>query len=83
MSHVTCTGAGCCPSEQGDLTEWDLQVVERKVWYFQDKHAGPSGLGDLEVMEYIACIRPHMPQAVGARRRRFRPPSNDRSKIHA
>ena len=48
-----CAMHGRRPSEQGDLTEWGLQVVERRVCYFQDKHTGSSGLGDLEVTEYL------------------------------
>ena len=43
------------------------------------KRAGPSGLGDLEVTEYIAHTQP----AVRERGRRTCPPGNDRSKIHA
>ena len=43
------------------------------------KHAGPSGLGDLEVTEYIA----HTQRAVREGGRRICPPGNDRSKIHA
>ena len=43
-------------------TERDLQVVEEESVVFSNievrvKRAEPSGLGDLEVMEYIACIR--------------------------
>ena len=43
-------------------TERDLQVVEEESVVFSNievrvKRAGPSGLGDLEVTEYIACIR--------------------------
>ena len=43
-------------------TERDLQVVEEESVVFSNievrvKRAGPSGLGDLEVTEYIAHIR--------------------------
>ena len=43
-------------------TKRGLQVVEEESVVFStmevgDKHAGPSWLGDLEVMEYIARIR--------------------------
>ena len=43
-------------------TEWGLQVVEDESVVFLNievsvKRAGPSGLGDLEVTEYIARIR--------------------------
>ena len=43
-------------------TERDLQVVEEESVVFSNievrvKRAGPSGLGDLEVTEYIARIR--------------------------
>ena len=42
--------------------EWGLQVVVEESVVFStievgDKHAGPSGLGDREVKEYIARIR--------------------------
>ena len=42
-------------------TERGLQVVVEESVVFstieiEDKHAGPSGLGDLEVTEYIARI---------------------------
>ena len=44
------------------MTERDLQVVEEESVVFSNievrvKCAGPSGLGDLEVTEYIARIR--------------------------
>ena len=42
--------------------ERGVQVVEEESMVFSTievgvKHAGPSGLGDLEVKEYIACTR--------------------------
>ena len=43
------------------------------------KHAGPSGLRYLQVLESQA----RTPRAVGARGWRIRQPGNDRSKIHA
>ena len=57
-------------------TERDLQVLEEDSVVFSnievgDKHAGNSGLGDLEVTECIYCTQ--TPRAVGARGRRTRP----------
>ena len=45
-----------------------------------DKHAGPSGHGDLEVTKYITGIRRGPLEGKG---RSIRPPGNDGSKIHA
>ena len=63
-------------------TERDLQVVEEESVVFSNievrvKRAGPSGLGDLEVTEYIARIRS------GPFERKDGTSGNDRSKIHA
>ena len=63
-----CATRGRWPSERWDgaeledlRTERGLQVVEESVVFSTievgDKHAGPSGLGDLEVRGYIARIR--------------------------
>ena len=63
-------------------TERDLQVVEEESVVFSNievrvKRAGPSGLGGLEVTEYIARIRS------GPFERKDGTSGNDRSKIHA
>ena len=68
-------------------TERGLHVEEEESVVFSNievrvKRAGPSGLGDLEVTEYIAR-RTHTHRAVRERGRRTCPPGNDRSKIHA
>ena len=48
--------------EASRRTKWGLQVVEEESVVFSNievrvKRAGPSGLGDLEVTEYIARKR--------------------------
>ena len=63
-------------------TKRGLQVEEEESVVFSNieirvKRAGPSGLGDLEVMEYIARIR----SVPFERGRRICPPGNDRSKM--
>ena len=65
-------------------TERGLQVEEEESVVFSNievrvKRTGPSGLGDLEVTEYIARTQP----AIRERGRRTCPTGNDRSKIHA
>ena len=45
------------------------------------KRVGPSGLGDMEVTEYIARIRSG--PFVREKGRHICPPGKDRSKIHA
>ena len=67
-------------------TERGLQVEEEESVVFSNievrvKRAGPSGLGDLEVTEYIAHTGTQ--RAVRERGRRICPRGNDRSKIHA
>ena len=61
-------------------TEQGLEVVEEESVVFSNievrvKHAGPSGLGDLEVMEYN--YRTHTQRAVRERRQHICPPGND------
>ena len=65
-------------------SRWQVEEEESVVFSnieVRVKRAGPSGLGDLEVTEYIA--RAHTQRAVRERGRRICPPGNDRSKIHA
>ena len=68
-------------------TERDLQVVEEESVVFSNievrvKRTGLSGLGDLEVTEYIARIRSG-PFERNSKGRHICPPGKDRSKIHA
>ena len=71
------------PGRAKGLEEDGLQVEEEESVVFSNievrlKRAGPSGLGDLEVTEYIrVCSGPF------ERGRRIFPPGNDRGKIHA
>ena len=62
LSNLECHAHACAPralavGEREDLgRRWiELEIWKRtEVWY---KHAWPTGLGDLEVTEYIARIR--------------------------
>ena len=91
MSRVRTLGAGRRRSEiekpRGPRTElkvWrrmerGLQMEEKSVVFsnikVRVKRAGPSGLGDLEVTEYIARIRGGPFET--RRERRICPPGND------